>query len=86
VAQGLTSSGSTRAWRTMRALVLARDGYQCQVRLPGCTGMATQVDHIHTRTHGGTDQAANLRAICKQCNRRRGIGGGNVDTTIERKW
>ncbi len=61
-------SGSTRAWRTVRARVLTRDGHTRQLRSPGCTGHATEVDHINERRNGGTDQRDNLRAVCKASN------------------
>jgi len=40
-----SGSGGTRAWRRCRSEVLKRDGYQCQYRLPGCLGDASEVDH-----------------------------------------
>lgn len=64
----LTEAGSDRAWRTLRQQILQRDGGQCQIRGPHCTGIATTVDHIHPRYLGGRDVASNLRASCKRCN------------------
>lgn len=61
-------NGSTRAWRQLRAWVLARDNHQCQIRLPGCTGHATHVDHIITKADDGLDIPENLRAACQPCN------------------
>jgi 5-methylcytosine-specific restriction endonuclease McrA len=55
-----------------RQRILARDGYRCQLRLPGCTGRATHVDHIVPRGVGGTDDDSNRRAACAACNLRRG--------------
>jgi len=76
----LTARGSTRAWRKIRAWVLRRDGYRCQVeRHDGrCGKIATDVDHIVRREHGGTDAPGNLRAACAACNRgdQRGPGAG----------
>jgi AAA domain-containing protein/HNH endonuclease len=69
------AGGSTRAWRKTRELVLARDGYRCQIRGPKCTTTATEADHIVTREAGGTDDPANLRAACGPCNRGRTRGG-----------
>lgn len=59
-------------WNRIRLKILERDGYQCQVRGPTCTGVATQVDHIVPVSEGGAwwDEA-NLRASCAKCNRRR---------------
>jgi 5-methylcytosine-specific restriction endonuclease McrA len=63
--------GSTRAWRRIRARVLARDQYQCQLRLQGCTGAATQAHHVLGRAVTGDDMA-HLVAACAQCNRKVG--------------
>ena len=57
------------AWRLVRKQVLARDGYRCQLGLPGCTGVARQVDHIAEPAVGGAFFAMfNLRASCGHCN------------------
>jgi 5-methylcytosine-specific restriction endonuclease McrA len=66
--------GSTTAWRRLRALVLDRDEHTCQVRLPGCTGVATHADHITPKSRGGTDHPGNLRGSCRSCNLHRGTG------------
>jgi 5-methylcytosine-specific restriction endonuclease McrA len=50
--------------------VLERDGYQCQVRLPGCTAIATDADHIGDRMD---HRLENLQAACSHCNQRRNI-------------
>lgn len=59
-----------RCWKGLRAEVLARDGHDCQIRDPGCTGRATHVDHIVSwRMPGGSWFATtNLRAACAHCN------------------
>lgn len=54
---------------TTRRLVLERDNYQCQLRWDtGCTGQATEVDHIELKSLGGPDTVANGRASCTHCN------------------
>jgi 5-methylcytosine-specific restriction endonuclease McrA len=58
--------GSTRRWRKTRALVLVRDGYRCQLRLPGCTTHATHVHHVAGKQFG--DDPALLVASCQHCN------------------
>jgi len=62
------SKGSTRGWRRVRAQVLARDGYRCQLRLPGkCTSVATCAHH--TKGKGVTgDDPRYLVAACDPCN------------------
>jgi 5-methylcytosine-specific restriction protein A len=52
-------------YRRNRALAMRRDGWRCQLRLPGCAGAASQCDHI-----GGTAAGhglANLQAVCNPC-------------------
>lgn len=61
-----------RDWRKTRARILARDRHRCQLKLPGCTTLATQVDHVIPVTAGGTDADGNLRAACATCNNRKG--------------
>ena len=66
--QGPRRELKTQAWRRTREIVLQRDGYECQMRGPRCTGRATQVDHIIPKVHGGDESLDNLRAACQQCN------------------
>ena len=56
----------------LRKLVLRRDNYECQIRLPGCLGTANTVDHIHPKAWGGLATPGNLRAACKPCNQAKG--------------
>lgn len=61
---------SSRVWRDLRKRILDRDGHQCQIRLPVCTGWATHVDHIIPRSVNPDLQLdpGNLRAACRECN------------------
>lgn len=61
----------SKAWRTVRARVLKRDGYVCQLRLIGCTDRATTADHIIERRDDGSDDPANLRGVCASCHNKR---------------
>lgn len=61
------AKGSTRAWRKLRAYVLARDSYRCQIKLPGCTSAATHVHHTLGRAVTGDDPRY-LQAACAHCN------------------
>ena len=60
------------AWQKIRAAVMKRDSYLCQV----CWSEgqrptpATAVDHIKPRAQGGLDNLENLRAICADCHLR----------------
>lgn len=65
------AKGSSRAWRRTRIQVLARDGYRCQLQLPGCTSKATEVHHTAPREVAG-DDPAHLLAACSGCNKRAG--------------
>ena len=63
-----------RPWRRIRAFVLARDRYLCQLRYPGiCTTRATQVDHIRQVLHAPELEydPTNLRAVCRPCHEHR---------------
>ena len=53
-------------WERIRAEVLRRDRWLCQVcRLAD----ATEVDHVAPKALGGTDEPGNLQAICNRCHR-----------------
>ncbi len=70
----------------LRAMVLERDGYTCQ--MCGLEAgqpdprfekrkVLLQVGHIKDKSHGGTDEISNLRALCSWCNE----GASNVSPT-----
>ena len=65
------AKGSTTAWRKLRAFVLARDNYLCQLRLPGCTVAAPlrggHVHHLLGRDRTGDDPEF-MVAACAHCN------------------
>lgn len=64
--------GSTRAWRVLRARVLARDGYLCRLKLAGvCTTAATHVHHTLGKAITGDDPDY-LVAACAPCNLKTG--------------
>ncbi len=55
-------------WTKLRELVLRRDGGLCQVCLAaGNITSAREVDHVTPKAEGGTEDLANLQAICKPC-------------------
>lgn len=60
------SRGYGNAWKRRRAEVLLEEP-TCRV----CGAPATEVDHIHARVLGGTDDRHNLRAICSDCHARK---------------
>jgi len=62
-----TSATYGAAWRRARAECLRRAKWRCQIRLEGCQGAASQVDHITPVSEGGTHDQSNLRATCTAC-------------------
>lgn len=69
----------------LRAAVLERDGHRCQLRLDGCTAIATQADHIRSRELAG-DGLDNLRAACATCNTKRGKPGRGDPAPRPSRW
>jgi 5-methylcytosine-specific restriction enzyme A len=59
--------GYGSAWDKLRLLILKRDGGLCQVCREGgrVTSGCNIVDHRINKAAGGTDEAGNLRTICK---------------------
>lgn len=79
------------SWRRLRVAILKRDNHQCQVRLAGCSVVATSVDHIRP-VHLSPELALepfNCRAACGHCNSVLGARYGNAlranDQTRARK-
>jgi 5-methylcytosine-specific restriction endonuclease McrA len=72
-----TSTPEHRKWR---AAVLKRDGYRCQLQLPGrCIGRATEADHIVPVSAGGDPLALwNGRAACVACHRKHSSDQGHL--------
>ena len=59
-----------------RAIVMRRDGRQCQIRTPGlCIGDANQCDHIGDRND---HRPENMRAACEPCHQQRSSGQGGT--------
>ncbi|HYZ13760.1 MAG TPA: HNH endonuclease signature motif containing protein [Actinomycetota bacterium] len=51
-----------RGWSRLRAQVLLEEP-----RCRSCGGPSTEVDHVLARANGGTDDRANLAALCSAC-------------------
>lgn len=60
-------------WRRLRAGVLKRDGWLCQIGGPDCQRLATQVDHIEP---GDDHSFDNLQAVCARCHASKSAGEG----------
>lgn len=79
------AGGSTRRWRRVRELVLARDGHRCQVPKGAgiCGERATHVDHIRPLADGGDKwDMSNMRAACAPCNLSRGTSARAAGPTV----
>jgi 5-methylcytosine-specific restriction protein A len=62
--------GYGAAWVRLRRTILQRDRHLCQPCLArGRPTPARTVDHIKPKAEGGTDDSANLRAICDECHK-----------------
>ncbi|MGE0881532.1 MAG: HNH endonuclease [Acidimicrobiia bacterium] len=63
----------TRQWKALRLVILARDGYECQIKGHRCSKRARAVDHVVPIAQGGEFWSpANLRAACIPCNSSKG--------------
>lgn len=51
-------------WPALRLQTLRRDSWSCRLRYRGCTGAATDVDHILA---GDDHRLDNLQAACARC-------------------
>ena len=55
-------------WVKLRNRIMRRDLYLCQTcKATGRATPATEVHHIRAKADGGTDDPANLTAICREC-------------------
>lgn len=54
-------------WRRARLACLRRCNWRCEIRLDGCQGAASQVDHIVPVSQGGGHDQGNLRGACRSC-------------------
>ena len=57
--------------KSTRRRVMRRDLWLCALRDNGCTGQATELDHIKPVSAGGGNEEDNLRAVCRNCHKRR---------------
>jgi hypothetical protein len=53
-------------WNEKRLAVLARDGYKCRARFPGCLGRASQAHHL-TYDRIYDEPLFDLVAVCSRC-------------------
>jgi 5-methylcytosine-specific restriction endonuclease McrA len=65
------STPDVTAWRRLRAFVLRRDNFRCQLRVPGvCRGVADTVDHLDPPSlgHPQIPPPDRLTSSCRPCN------------------
>lgn len=62
-----------RNWAVLRRRILDRDHWTCQLRDPGCTLQASEVDHLGDRDD---HRPAMLRAACHHCHAARTAAQG----------
>lgn len=77
--------GYGKEWDRLRQQAMTRDNRLCQPCLrAGRVTAATEVDHVTPKAKGGTDEMANLQAICSLCHVEKGLrdDGKRVKTEI----
>ena len=94
----MASQPYTRGWKQLREQAFAVYGRQCRIGLPGCTRVATTIDHIDpVAVHGAALPTLDrVRPACPHCNyslgarlgnSRRGRGSGATPMpTPSRAW
>jgi 5-methylcytosine-specific restriction endonuclease McrA len=81
-----------RRWKAIRRMTIANASGKCQIRLPGCTSIATQADHVTALEDGGAPFApGNVQASCRHCNvakenNRRDVRRNPSAPTPSREW
>lgn len=62
----------TADYKRWRAAVMANANGQCQIKGVGCTGQATQADHIVPIAEGGEKyNVSNGQGVCGTCHKRK---------------
>lgn len=54
-----------------RGEIFNRCNNTCELKLEGCTSIATEIDHFIPVSKGGSDETSNGRAACFNCNRKK---------------
>ncbi len=73
--------GYDATWRKLRLMMLAQhplcaDPWGVH---GGAPPLATDVDHVVAKRHGGTDDPANLQCLCHACHSRKTAGEGKAN-------
>ncbi len=77
-------SSKGAGWDELRLSILDRDGWVCQLCGKELVGSDAHADHIVPKRppFNGTDDPANLRAACADCNKRR----NGEDDLVRETW
>ncbi len=65
--------GYGREWRKRRTEYIEAHPFCADPFHTGCTAFATDVDHILSRTRGGSEDESNLQSLCGACHRRKTV-------------
>jgi 5-methylcytosine-specific restriction protein A len=56
-----------RPWQRLRRAILQASPLCVNCEAKGRVAAAVEIDHVIPLAHGGTDDLANLRALCRDC-------------------
>jgi 5-methylcytosine-specific restriction protein A len=62
-----SARGYGSAWQRLRAQVLGDEPLCRMCNKAGRLRLARELDHIKPKSHGGTDERANLQPLCVEC-------------------
>lgn len=69
---------------SLRFKVLRRDNYRCRYCGRGASNVELHVDHVVARARGGSDDLANLKTACAECNRaKQDMDGRSVEELVQ---
>jgi len=75
--------GTNYGFENTKAMILNRDGYQCQCCKGKHKDSKLEVHHIIFRSQGGSDEADNLITLCHTCHK--ALHDGKIDFNIKGK-
>lgn len=65
--------------------VFKRDSFTCQYCGRKAPDVILEIDHVHPKAEGGTDDLMNLITACRECNRGKGPRTLSDDSVIEKR-
>ena len=69
-------------WKSIRRLVLERDGYRCMTCGDSCRSEEADIHHLMPRSLGGSDEPSNLITLCDGCH---AAHHPSLQTTLSRR-